>query len=451
MRHLAFLVLAVPGCAPAQTWEKVIAPGIVYRNEVRFDPPLVIHAVRVRQGADGVQVRPVLANEKVFDSVTEDGRAPLTEIAKRSSALVAINADFFPWTGDPLGLMVNDGELVSRPYPGRSVLVWGGKRARIGRASWSATIKTPGGEVKLSGLNEQLGPEGAVLVTPAGGKASVKVPSTIAVLSYDRPIVPTGTFEATVATVLSESTGLPVRQGQLAIAASGKSAAEIAALKRGDKVTLTLETAGLDWTDHRFAIGGGPAIVTGGDPLIAWEPESFNAAFANDRHPRSAVGVSAQGDMWLVVVDGRQGQSRGATLLELSHIMSQLGCVEALNLDGGGSSEMVIGSTIVNRPSDGAERPIANALAVMAPFVSVGGDYVIAGRDEVRLGEGADYRVLEKGGEVPGASVVWSAQGAGWIDQGGRLRPTQTGGAVVRAWVNGKVVERKVRMVSRAP
>lgn len=428
-----------------------MAPGVVYRNEVRFDPPLVIHAIRVRAGAEGVKVRPALANEKVFDSATEDGRAILTEIVRQTSAVAAVNADFFPWTGDPLGLMVTDGELVSRPYPGRSVLAWGGPKPQISRAAWSGTVRFPGSEVKLSGLNEQLGAEGIVLVSPAGGKVSAKAPATIVILSHDRPLAPTGTVETTVTTAVTEQTELPVRQGQLAIAATGKSAEALVSLKRGDKVTVTMETKGADWERHKFAIGGGPAIVTGGDPLIAWESEAFNAAFATDRHPRTAVGVTTSGDIWLVVVDGRQAHSRGVTLLELSKVMDGLGCSEALNLDGGGSSELAIGRSVVNRPSDGAERPIANALVVSAPFVTLDGSFVIAGREEVALGEGADYRLLERDGEVPGASVVWSAEGAAWIDQGGRLRPMQTGEAVVRAWIAGKVVEKRVRVVSRAP
>lgn len=451
MRPLAFLALLLPGCSPAQTWEKVLAPGVVYRNEVRFDPPLVIHAVRVRAGAEGVKLRPVLANDKVFDAVTEDGRAKLTEIARQTSAIAAVNGDFFPWTGDPLGLMVSDGEIFSRPYPGRSVLAWGGPAAQIARAVWSCSVALPSGEVALSGLNEQLGAEGAVLVTPAGGKLLAKVPSTVVVLSYEGSLAPTQKVEASVTTVLSGTSELPVRQGQLALGASGKVAESFAQLKRGDKVTIAMQTKGIDWDRQKFAIGGGPAIVTGGDPLIAWESEGLSSSFASDRHPRTAVGVTAQGDMWIVVVDGRQAQSRGATLFELSKIAAGLGCVEALNLDGGGSSELTIGQSVVNRPSDGAERPIANALVVTAPFASLDGTYVIAGREEVALGTGADYRVLDREVEIPGASVVWSAEGAAWVDQGGRLRPIQTGEAIVRAWIGGKVVEKRVRIVSRTP
>ena len=86
------------------------------------------------------------------------------------------------------------------------------------------------------------------------------------------------------------------------------------------------------------------------------------------RHPRTAAGVSADGrTLWLVVVDGRQpGYSVGMTLPELGDLMIELGADDALNLDGGGSSAFVArdsaGEVVLNKPSDGAFRPVANHL-----------------------------------------------------------------------------------------
>ena len=86
------------------------------------------------------------------------------------------------------------------------------------------------------------------------------------------------------------------------------------------------------------------------------------------RHPRTAAGVSADGrTLWLVVVDGRQpGYSVGMTLPELGDLMIELGADDALNLDGGGSSAFVArdstGEMVLNKPSDGAFRPVSNHL-----------------------------------------------------------------------------------------
>ena len=93
-------------------------------------------------------------------------------------------------------------------------------------------------------------------------------------------------------------------------------------------------------------------LVQDGETAIGEEgfpPGSFVAA----RHPRTAVGRTAEGDVWLVAVDGRSPVSVGASLPELAAIMRRLGCVEAMNLDGGGSTTLAAMGLTVNRPSDG--------------------------------------------------------------------------------------------------
>jgi exopolysaccharide biosynthesis protein len=93
-----------------------------------------------------------------------------------------------------------------------------------------------------------------------------------------------------------------------------------------------------------------------------------NPSFAASRHPRTAVGYDPRGDrLWLVVVDGRQGDySTGMSLPELTTLLEALHADEALNLDGGGSSVMVVRGRAVSRPSDSSgERPVVNALLVV--------------------------------------------------------------------------------------
>lgn len=79
-------------------------------------------------------------------------------------------------------------------------------------------------------------------------------------------------------------------------------------------------------------------------------------------HPRTALGTDEQGNLFIVVVDGRQKSSIGLTLSELAHFMKFLGCTNAINLGGGGCSTLFINGKIVNNPSQGAERPVSEAL-----------------------------------------------------------------------------------------
>ena len=124
------------------------------------------------------------------------------------------------------------------------------------------------------------------------------------------------------------------------------------------------------------AIGGGPVIVEDGQERITWEQEVFFGSGIGEittRNPRTAVGYTAEGKIILLVVDGRQFSSVGASLIELANIMISLGAVEAINLDGGGSSTIVADGTLLNRPEGGTnERQVASAL-VLKPRGSGGG------------------------------------------------------------------------------
>ncbi|HEV2147228.1 MAG TPA: phosphodiester glycosidase family protein, partial [Longimicrobiaceae bacterium] len=117
----------------------------------------------------------------------------------------------------------------------------------------------------------------------------------------------------------------------------------------------------------REMVGGHPVLLRGGRPVP--DPPGMQPSFSTARHPRSAVGWRADGTLLLVAVDGRQpGHSVGMSLDELRALFLELGAVEALNLDGGGSTALVVRGATVNRPSDPeGERPVANALLLLGP------------------------------------------------------------------------------------
>lgn len=112
-------------------------------------------------------------------------------------------------------------------------------------------------------------------------------------------------------------------------------------------------------------IQAGPLLLDEGIP--AYSDEDFNSAFVSARHPRSAVGLNNSGQWIFMIVDGRNGMhSSGATISELTEILRSQGVTHALNLDGGGSTEMIIDGRIYNSPSDGYERNISYALGAIA-------------------------------------------------------------------------------------
>lgn len=130
-----------------------------------------------------------------------------------------------------------------------------------------------------------------------------------------------------------------------------------------------LVPAGRDWPDVTHALGGvgrlldAGAVVPGDASL-----EGSGASFVTARHPRTAVGAAGDGRLLLGVVDGRSKASAGLALGDLARWLRDLGCRDAVNLDGGGSTCLwVDGLGVVNRPSDGSERAVGSVLAVFAP------------------------------------------------------------------------------------
>ena len=116
----------------------------------------------------------------------------------------------------------------------------------------------------------------------------------------------------------------------------------------------------------RDALSAGPALIMDGDIRITADEEVFFGSSIPDVHPRSAAGKTADGALLVLVVDGRQDLSRGVYLEELASLMLDLGAVEALNLDGGGSSTLVVNGTLLNRPTGGTtEREVLSAIVTM--------------------------------------------------------------------------------------
>jgi hypothetical protein len=196
------------------------------------------------------------------------------------------------------------------------------------------------------------------------------------------------------------------------------------------------------------AIGGGPWLVQNGVVAVDWKEQKFQLAdFVEKLHPRTAVGVTEDGILMLVTVDGRQAVSQGVSLFQLAEIMKKLGAKNAMNLDGGGSTTMTIGGAIVNTPSDGKLRPLANGLLVFAdvapvPLVET---YHIepnpATGNNFKLGDLQTFRVVDEAGTPisPDVPIVWGTEeGRGFVSQTGHFVAFRTGMVNVVAVIGGK-------------
>ena len=127
-----------------------------------------------------------------------------------------------------------------------------------------------------------------------------------------------------------------------------------------------LGTSTKDWARAGHAVGGAGLLLLDGRELHEWGDEQLSAGFDTTRHPRTMIGVDAQDAIWLVTIDGRQPQlSLGMSFVELQRLARTLGLTSALNLDGGGSTTMVVKGRVVNHPSDETgPRKVSDAVLV---------------------------------------------------------------------------------------
>lgn len=170
--------------------------------------------------------------------------------------------------------------------------------------------------------------------------------------------------------------------------------------------------------DMYMGIGGGPILVKGDSIHVSYNEEIFwgSGVGLSNRDPRTAVGYTADGRAILLVTDGRQVASQGFSLPEMAQVMIDLGCTEAINLDGGGSSQMAVTNQLINRPGGGTyQRPVTSFLAVV-PADSIPGLPVI-GSEEVL--DTADETVKVSDGWTASANSGYWGESPSLITLGG--------------------------------
>lgn len=315
--------------------------------------PMVAHVLRADPRF--VAIRSVLAQKPGGGFA----RAKVSQIAKAAGAMAAINGSFFNFVNnEPAGLLVQDGQIVSSGLSNRSVfgIRYDGTPFIDDARVRAAVLLEDGRELSIAGVNRRAKPNQLTLYTTHFGKSTG---TQIHPYRYEAAIDAQGT-------VIEASNGnLPVPRGGYVVSANGKAFKGLfASLQPGARALVYTQLSGI-WEGVRYAVGGGPTIVHAGRVHITAKQEGFGSHIASGRAPRTAIGYTPSGVTLMVTVDGRVPKhSVGCTLSELARMMIELGCVEAINLDGGGSTVMVIDNKPVNRLSAGTERQVSNAIGI---------------------------------------------------------------------------------------
>ncbi|MBI3417013.1 MAG: phosphodiester glycosidase family protein [Verrucomicrobia bacterium] len=358
---LAWVPLALAKDPPAE--RAGTGHGLSYQHDEVPAIPWSIHIVKIDRANPDFELHTALANGNGF------GLSALTDLLKLvptdlGRPVAAVNGDFYrketPYEGDPKGLQIMRGELISAPCDWACFWIDGAGNPHLTNVVSRFRVTWPNGETAPFGLNEDRSRDGAVLYTPAMSASTHTSGGRELVLERmsSGDWLPLRAGQAYVARVreVRETGNTPLGQSGMVLSIGPQLAARLP--KIGPGAVLQLSTA--TWPDLKgtqTAIGGGPALVHRGKAL--------SVQTVKGRHPRTAVGWN-KSHIFLVEVDGRQrGLSVGMTLPELADYMAKIGCDEALNLDGGGSATMWVYGQVMNSPSEGHERGMANALVVI--------------------------------------------------------------------------------------
>lgn len=130
----------------------------------------------------------------------------------------------------------------------------------------------------------------------------------------------------------------------------------------GTSIQIQSQTTPLDFNSFPHILGGGPLLLQNGQVVVDAIAEGFSPAFADQSAIRSSVGITAKGE-WLIATAHNRVGGVGAKLTEMALLMQQLGATDALNLDGGSSTNLVLGGQLLNRIPDTAA-PVHNGLGV---------------------------------------------------------------------------------------
>jgi hypothetical protein len=325
------------------------APGIQWREDTvqlgasRF--PVVSLVVDPR--VPGVDLQPIWGNSTQVVGIT-----PLSSAAQQSGAIAAINAGFFNRNNqNPLGAIRRDGRWLSGPILNRGAIAWDeAGNVAIGRLQLQeiATLST-GDRISVLHLNSGYVQAGTSRYTPDWGNTYVPLIDNEVIVTVRNGQVERQQLGGTAG---SQAIAIP-SDGYVLVVRSDSRVARL--LAPGTRVDIASSSIPSQFDAYPHIVGAGPLLVQNNQVVLNAASEQFSTAFIQQRAVRSAIGVRSDGTLLLTTIQSQVG-SAGPSLAETAQIMQALGATDALNLDGGSSTTLLLGDRVLNRPSNTVAR-----------------------------------------------------------------------------------------------
>lgn len=305
--------------------------------------------VRINVIEANTSLNPNLQLTPEIASDTLNKKNTITTIAKKNNSIVAINGTFFkPATGVPLGTLMINKKMYTGPIYNRVAMGIFDNGYDMARIQLNASLKTWNKSVKVDNINQPRTLSTHVIVyTPEWGKTAPPIPKYGKELAIkDNKVIE------------SSTSPLSIPEDGFVVVGPAQQLDQIADEKNIKFEVLTMP----EWDNVNHIISGGPYLVKKGQVYVDMTEQKLGSI--GGRNPRTAVGYTADNNLIIVTVDGRESSSVGMTLFELANFMKSLGCYNAMNLDGGGSTVLYINGRVVNHPQVQGGIALSNALTL---------------------------------------------------------------------------------------
>lgn len=367
-----------------------IGPGTVYTNESAWHNGNGKETSYYIEYKPSTSVKPVAVYGNKLYGTSNIVTATKFLTDKGYYVLGGINADFFSLqTGLPLGMVVIDGVLRSSDAGNNAIGFYPNGSAVIGKPGLTLQASYTPPAIDTS-IPAELQPEattaktfavdhvnklrtaagGVYLLTPDFSTTSRTSTDGVNVLIYvtSGSLRISGTVTGKIASVTQSADAVAIPDGTMLLTCAADGPADrLSGLAVGGEISITVTPANANWIGVEHAVGGGDLLLQNGEIMT-----DLDTSISNAITPRSAVGIKADGTVVLFAVDGRQAShSKGLSLYDVAAFLKEKGCVTALNLDGGGSTSFAVrnpgtdGSVVVNKPSDGSNRKVANFIMLV--------------------------------------------------------------------------------------
>ena len=323
-----------------------VEKGIKHVRMIRFyeNKPVKINIVELSTGVNhNLLVEPAIASD-ILSSKTK-----IKDIAEREKAIVAINGGYFkPQTGVPLGTLMIDKKVYTGPIYDRVAIGFFEEGYGMARVKLKAKVITNIGDLKIDNINQpRMLSTHTIVYTRDWGEITPPTPKYGSQLIVEK---------GKLVKISQASVKIP-EEGFVIVGPMQN----LESITRAKKLKLDLQI-NPEWNGVRHIISGGPYLVKHGEIFVDMKAQRLSAI--GGRNPRTAIGFTKDNHLIMLTADGREGSSIGLTLYELAHLMKEFGCVNAMNLDGGGSTVMYVDGKIVNKPPVQGGIPLSHTLTV---------------------------------------------------------------------------------------